>query len=271
MAEVAVSDTVEISGRKPLSADELASKFGAGKPSQITQYLNIMIYGNPGAGKTHLCGTAEDHPMTKPILLFDVEGGTTTLRKRDDISVVRVKNYAELWNPLAELSQMNEIPFRTVIVDSVTELQKMDIGNLMKIAAAENGNLDADVPDMKRWGKSGNRIRAVVRRLRDMNCNTVFTALAQTKRDTDGTVSSMPDLPGKLAADIPGFIDVVGYLYVDTNDANEIERRLLTQPTSRYMAKDRTDTLGQVTINPTFPMLWDKITAGSPKSKTSTK
>lgn len=249
------------SARKRLAPtlDELKESLGAGTPKEAIKYLNLLIYGDPGAGKTYLCGTAEDHKLTAPILFFDVEGGTTTLRHREDISVVRVKTYDELWNGISKIHQLPTIPFKTIIVDSLTELQKVDISNLTKKSAANNSNLDPDVPSMREWGKSGNRIRAVVRRLRDMPCHTILTALAQTKRDTDGSVSTMPDLPGKLAADIPGFIDIVAYLYVDV-EKGETERRLLTSPTKRYMAKDRTGSLGKVVVNPTFPELWETIT-----------
>jgi len=239
---------------------ELKESLGAVSPAEAIPFLNLLIYGDPGAGKTHLCGTAQESKHTAPVLFFDLEGGTTTIRHQTDVSVVRVTSYEELWNHLSRLNQLPKLPFGTIIVDSLTELQKIDLANMMRKIKAADSSRDEEVPSIREWGKSGVRMRNIVRRLRDMKCNTILTALAQTKRDTDGSVSTMPDFSGKLAADIPGFMDIVAYLYVDV-EKGETERRLLCSATKRYMAKDRTGSLGTVVVNPTFPSLWDKIVA----------
>ena len=65
-------------------------------PAEAVPYLNMLIYGNPGVGKTTLLGTAQDHPETTPMLLIDVEAGVTTLRKRKDIDVITARSIQDI-------------------------------------------------------------------------------------------------------------------------------------------------------------------------------
>ena len=65
-----------------VAAPEIREELGVQSPSALVSWLNVLIYGEPGVGKTWLCGTADDDKADKPVLFMDVEGGVTTLRKR---------------------------------------------------------------------------------------------------------------------------------------------------------------------------------------------
>jgi hypothetical protein len=69
-------------------------------------------------------------------------------------------------------------------------------------------------------------------------------------------------LPGKLQKEIPGFMDIVAFMQSDVKKiGKEVteERSLQFVKTKSVMAKDRTDKLGQLMIDPTVPKLWDLI------------
>ena len=73
---------------------------------------------------------------------------------------------------------------------------------------------------------------------------------------------TVPKMSSKLAADVCGYVDIVGYLYADnveTEDGVEPMRRMLVQPVGAYYAKDRSGMLGTVIDNPTFPEVYDMI------------
>jgi len=59
-------------------------------------WLNSLIYGDPGTGKTYFLGTAEDHPDTHPLLILDIDGGIKTLRKRQGIDVIQIRSFAQI-------------------------------------------------------------------------------------------------------------------------------------------------------------------------------
>jgi hypothetical protein len=243
--------------------EELRKNLGVKTPAETIKWINALFYGDPGAGKTWLSATAEDHKDTAPILFLDVEGGVTTIRKRKDIDVVTVRSIDEVVKIHGKLrGSPNCGGYGTVVVDSLTELQKLDMRTLMKEVVNKRPDLDEDVPSQREWGISRERMQRIVRGYRDLPINTIFTALAQEERDNAGTIKFVPSLPGKLRQDIPGFLDVVGYMSTDVDDG-KIVRKLQFLGTRRVSAKDRTGALGNSLTDPTIPMIWDLINASN--------
>ena len=239
-----------------------AEKIGAKPAAEVIQHFNMLIYGEFGTGKTHFIGTAQDHPLTAPVLLLDIEAGSTTLRKRTDVEVVRVTSMTkliELYDELEKDAQSGKPTYNTIGIDSLTELQKLDMNDIMRAVVKRDSDRDPDVPSMREWGKSNNHIRQIVRKFRDLPYNVIFTALlARDQDDSSGAVRYGPDLPGKLKGQVPGFLDLVGYLHTVTEN-DEIERRLLVQSTQKYAAKDRLGVGGPVIQNPDVSLLFNAI------------
>lgn len=225
-------------------------------PSQLTQFLNLLIYGNPGVGKTVFCGTGEDSLNTNPLLFLDVEGGTLSLRERKNLDVIRVKSIDELLGIHHRLVTENNGYYKTVVIDSLTELQKLDMVDIMHELTQRRPDLDKDVPSQREWGKSIEHMRRIVRGFRDLEMNTIFTALTIVDKDENGTVTYTPSLPGKLKMEISGFVDVVGYMSA-SKEGEDTVRRIQFEGSRRVIAKDRTSALGKVVEEPTVPMLWE--------------
>jgi phage nucleotide-binding protein len=241
----------------------LRAALKVGRPKQI-EFINLMTYGDPGSGKTYLCGTAEDDPRTSPVLLIDVEGGTITVRKRN-IDVVQARSLNEvqkIYNTLYKAGE--DIYYKTVCVDSFSELQKLDMRFIMKQAketAKDPDKVDIDVPSMREWGKSLEHMRTMARAFRDLPCNTILTALAHTEKEEGQPDKIFASLSGKARNEIPGFMDIFGYLYTRQQGTTTV-RRLQLARTAKVAAKDRTDLLGDSIDNPTIPMIWDIIHGG---------
>src|SRR4029077_18532946 len=238
-------------------------------PEDLPDYLNILIYGEPGAGKTWQIGTAADHPATSPVLLLDIEGGTRTLRHRKDIDIIRIKTgkqLSEVNNRLFKsISAEGTIYYKTIGIDSLGELSLLDMKDIMASAFNKNPDTtDIDVPSPREWGKTRNHMRDIVRAFRDLPCNTIFTAHVRTREEEGQPTSYFPSFSGQLRSDIPGLVDMVGYLYVDLK-GKEPTRKLQFAQTRRVEAKDRTGAFGTEVVDPSIPKLWDLINANGGK------
>ncbi len=247
---------------KALDLDEL---LGATSVSEAIPYLNWMIYGPPGAGKTYLAGTSKDEPDLEPVLFLDVDKGTTTLRRfGKGVKVIPIRSMNHLGQVFETLAN-NPTKYRTVVLDSITELQNMNMKDIMQelTNTPQGADRDPHVPGKREWGKSSSMMREVVRKFRDLPCNTIFIAHSKTvvEEEFGGSSSSyiMPNLPGKLATDVAGFIDIVGYLDVETIDG-ETHRRLQVAKSRKVIAKDRLGVLGNVVLDPTMTKLYTRIT-----------
>lgn len=235
-------------------------------PSEIVEFINALVYGEAGVGKTYLGGTAEDDPRMSPVLFVDIEGGLTTIRHRTGIDVVQVRSmkgiedlYNKLYASIAHENGTASIYYQTIVIDSLTELADLDMRIVMKAAQQQNPEkVDVDVPSPREWGKVRNHIRLIVRAFRDLPCHVLYTAHVGSAQEEGQPTKYFPGFSGKLAKEIPGFMDIVGYLTSDIS--NEVKvRRLQLLGTRRIVAKDRTAALGDIIENPTLPMLWDMI------------
>jgi hypothetical protein len=221
------------------------------------------VYGKSGLGKTTLAGSADAVPEMRPVLFIDVEGGTESLRHSyPNVSVVRVTSWQEMTNLFNVLRRGNS-GFNTVVLDSLTEIQKFNMYEIMKEVVREHPERDFDVPSMREWGVSLEQLRRLIRGFRDLPMNVIFTALEKSDQDKrTGLTMYKPSLSGKLADEAPAFLDIVLYIYmkrvkVDGDDVDQ--RMLLTAATDVHIAKDRSGQLPNPLVNPTMKDIWTLI------------
>jgi hypothetical protein len=230
-----------------------------------TPWFNMLVYGNSGVGKTLLCGSAQAVPEMNPVLFVDVEGGTLTLRTQySDVEVVRVNSFKDIQRVYSELYD-GKSGYKTVVLDSLTEMQKFSMYGIMEDLQARtlgsDKEFDPDIPGIREWGKNTEQIRKMVRAFRDLPLNVLFTALEMTDRDPKtGKVTVKPSLSGKLSNEVAGFVDQVFYLYIQVVD-EENQRLILTSSTEKHIAKwrDAPDPIPNPIINPNMQLLHDHI------------
>jgi hypothetical protein len=222
-------------------------------------FINQLIYGPSGIGKTVLAGSASVVPEMRPVIYLDVEGGTLSLRERyPDVERVRIKSVQDLTKVHHALATTDH-GYKTVVLDSITETQQTGMhgpGGIMQAAIQKDSDRDPDLPGIGEYGKSTQMMRKIIRAFRDLPMNTIFTSLDRVER-VKGREFIKPSLTAKLSDEIAGFLDLVVYLYKKEGDDGEVNRYLLSVATDTVTAKDRTDKLPPVLINPTMEDIYD--------------
>lgn len=235
---------------------------GAGKliPQEILDerpYIKLLVYGNPGVGKTKLTTTAVDHPDMSPAVIFSFEGGLLSVPRetRSRLKKVPIKSISDLENGFWNL--VNKQPgwehFKTAILDSGTEMQTLSLEEIVRAAMAKEAK--AGKKERKRkspdeifqqdYGKDTARLRRVFRWFRDAPFHTIITALPKfvyAKKRTNNPNEEakleavIPAFTAKLGTSVQGYMDFVWYLFEEKKTRDHY---LLTQPQGAFYAKTR--------------------------------
>jgi hypothetical protein len=229
--------------------------------------LNGLIYGEFGVGKSTLAASAADVPAMQDVLYIAAEAGEKVLvpfAKAGHLTVVRVSTYATIarvyeWlvlhcryrdaGDMEQLARLESLitgvtpehpkQFRTVVLDSLTEIQVYLMYQLMNINIGTSRlDLPPDSPEFKEWGQSSEMIKLLIRSFRDLRLNVIIVCSMEEKEDERKRQLKRLLLPGKLATSVQGFLDVVGFLEKAKTDTGYAWRLHLTSGQS-FHAKNR--------------------------------
>jgi len=239
--------------------------------AEHSDWLKMLVHAIPGAGKTTLCASSVDVPAFRDVLFLNIEAGTKSLRSNPRIKeskliqVVSVQNFSQvdkvkdwltahcIYRDKKDMDQLRKLEeritgvlpqepkqFRTVIVDSIGELDNMCMMNVLGIA--DNISLDGDVPgtEWAHYKANNTKMQILARRFRDLPMNVLMTCVTKWVQDERKRMHYSPALTGQLKDQVQGFVDIVGYLAIgEPTDTNPAPRRLWVQPVNKSDAKNR--------------------------------
>jgi hypothetical protein len=242
-----------------------------GRPQAITNLQDIqaprfrkwLVYGESDTGKTVLAGTA-------PKALFlttDIEGTESAKAMGSTADELRINTFQEYCDAVDWIVRGGgHKEYDWINTDTVTELEELCwqaqlVSSDVRRASKYQPN-KADYPLV--WAK----VKEQVMLLGRSPVNVMF--LAHTMRvdresdDGEDTVTlAMPAIGSRKRGDmsmaIVAQLGMVGYMRKVGEEGGKQTRQLLTQSTSRWVARDRSTKLGAGMAEPTVPALLAKI------------
>jgi phage nucleotide-binding protein len=225
---------------------------------EMSSYRNLLLYGNPGTGKTVFCATAPG----KVLLLAVEAAGPLSLRNHPEYAkntrVMEFKSVRQLELLLDKMEEKPEVfaEYETLVIDSFSELQQNDLDDIVKKAAASDASRNKFLPTGPDYNINTEHMRMIGTKLERLNKNIILTCHVKEEKDeSTGRLLIRPNLTPKLARTMAGKFDVVAYLNIN-GTGDEAVRSLQVHPAGNVTAKSRIGGLPPVIENPTWDALF---------------
>jgi len=213
--------------------------------------FNCLLVGESGVGKTPLCATLEDCEHTSPCLFLDVDRGTMSIIAEPRPIVWEVTSWGQMqqvytfvkneqWDKLGELVGAEPREYKSIVVDSGTELEYI----LRKTIMSEDST-GSDVPEQRHYLKTQERFRSLYRAYRDLPLTLVMTAgVRDLKDDVASIIKYFPSFQPALTRDLVRMTDLIMFMDVRQDQEKKGWQRVLqTHPSGRIIARDRSQRL----------------------------
>lgn len=195
------------------------------RPSELSvkATLSVLIYGQPGIGKTTFGVSAPD------AVLFDYDGGVQRINGAHQVPTLQPTSWEDTNLALQEIQ--NEMPeIKTIVIDTVGKMLDYMSAYIIKTdpkMAMRDGSLS-----LKGYGVRKQMFVNFIKQLALMGKNVVFIAHEREERRGEETFKR-PEIGGSSANDLIKELDLVGYMY-----AVGKERVITFDPAEYYYAKN---------------------------------
>lgn len=195
------------------------------KPSELAVKgtLSVLIYGQPGIGKTTLGVSAPD------AVLFDYDGGVQRINGAHQVPTLQPTSWEDTNLALQEIA--NEMPeVKTIVIDTVGKMLDFMSAYIIK-TDPKMGMRDGSL-SLKGYGVRKTMFINFIKQLAIMGKNVVFIAHEREERRGEETFKR-PEIGGSSANDLIKELDLVGYMYAFG------KKRVITfDPAEYYYAKN---------------------------------
>lgn len=199
----------------------------------------MLFYGPSGSGKSRLAAQAP-----RPLILAcdpGKMGGFPESALKFNPKLIKISSYQQILSLLPQLKEKAWVDFDTVVFDSISYFQRAVMSSILTMAGRE-------VPRYDEFNLNAERLRKIIVLVAEIGCHIIYTATDSTQKDEIyGRVLGTPNLPGKLAVELPQACDIVMRFFTQASYGTDgkltVNYKYRTIPDDMFYAKDRTGTL----------------------------
>jgi hypothetical protein len=230
----------------------------------------VLLYSDPGAGKTPLLASANRVAAFSPLLLINLDGSDATKSIKTsfpEVDVINIKNFKTLYEVFSMIRNSNGAGFKSVCVDGGTSVQVRGIEHLYyKDRGGRNNNfLDFESASMQNggWDANKDQMRIFFDAFTGLPVHLFVTAwrrnIARMPKKIGEYVPPywVPDFTPKVLNAACGRFSSVLYLYKHETTGKRV---LQSRTGNTVMARDRGDRLPKILEDPTMEKMakyWD--------------
>lgn len=232
---------------------------GIASPLEQKDNFKLMIYSDPGEGKTTFIAGIPNS------LMLDSEDGNLVLTPEviaPGFQRIPFKSFrqVEVLTDGFRTDDERLSVYETMTLDTVSTVHKDGLSEVkeaqFKLAPSLINRFKLETEDHT---ENNEHIRRLIRDfVKTTDRNLVLTAHARRVEPKDKPVKIFPDFSEKLANTIAGMMDTVGYLYTATIDGEQ-HKVLRVRPTDEVAAKTRITTMPDNIIDPTWEKLMEYV------------
>jgi hypothetical protein len=188
----------------------------------------ILIYGDSGSGKTYGCSRSNN----TIVLLCEKNGMVSVSNANQNALVVGCTSISEVRAFMHEAMNggLKKHGVQTIVIDGLTEIQRMIKDEIIGTGKQMR---------LQDWGLLADKMRKLLRTIRNLPFNVICTALAEYTYDEDSVRYTVPQFEGKkTAAEVMQYFSAVGVAHKTVKkDTDSVEYNVMFGGPANVMCK----------------------------------